>query len=194
MALADARATIDLNFKSGLGGARHIETVELWIQYCSECGECEHRKIGGDSKPADVLTKPMFRGILMRHVGRLGCHLVQSVVTQDGGGHVAQHRSRVTLHRIFFAAILHLRRPSSDRIIHHGFIAFGVQGRSTRPRLHQLMCVCVCVYRCEGVCVCTLAWDGSGVQWASAEAEAEEDKYFFAIESAVQSPQCASKA
>lgn len=76
----DAQATIGLSFRSGLGRARHIEPGVLWIQVFLGRGECEIRKVSGDNKSVDMLTKPRFRDTLYRHLDRWRCRPVQSVV------------------------------------------------------------------------------------------------------------------
>lgn len=103
MAWVDAKATIGLSCCRGLGKARHIQTVEVWIQCFSERGECELRKFGGESNPSDMLPKLGYHDALTRQCKRLGCHLAQSVgdqyrvATEQGCPHVqlVQHISLV---------------------------------------------------------------------------------------------------
>ena len=75
-AYVDAQATIGLSHRAGLGKARHIETAELWIQDALERREFELLKIPGEQNPADILTKPVPRDTMDRHLWTLGCRAV----------------------------------------------------------------------------------------------------------------------
>lgn len=70
------QATTGLSFRSGLDKARHILTMELWIQGLLERGECEHWKVGVDRNPADMSTQPVPQCVLVEHLQRSGCHPV----------------------------------------------------------------------------------------------------------------------
>lgn len=85
VAWGDAKATVGLCFRRGLGRARHIETVELWIHYVFGRGECELGKVNGERKLADLLTKPGSRDVLARHLERLGWQPVQPGNDPRGG-------------------------------------------------------------------------------------------------------------
>ncbi len=55
----DSSAAKSVASRSGLGNIRHLETKRLWIQEAVWCGRLVITKIRGDSRPADVLTKPL---------------------------------------------------------------------------------------------------------------------------------------
>ena len=68
----DASAALGLIHRQGLGKARHIETLWLWIQQAT----CEARvlmnKILGKENPADLFTKPLNREIIDGFMKTLG--------------------------------------------------------------------------------------------------------------------------
>ena len=60
----DASVAKSLASRRGLGGIRHIEVNQLWLQEKVGSGEIEIEKVKGDVNRADVLTKPKDRKAL----------------------------------------------------------------------------------------------------------------------------------
>ena len=54
----DSSAAIGMASRTGIGKVRHMETRFLWLQELVKSGRVVLKKIGGESNPADVLTKP----------------------------------------------------------------------------------------------------------------------------------------
>lgn len=83
-AFADAQATVDLSHRTGLSKARHIETLELWIQDALGMRAFELCKPGGGRNPADAFTKPVPHETMERHLAAVGYHAVPSVTHPKG--------------------------------------------------------------------------------------------------------------
>ena len=75
----DAKATIGIVTRSGLGKMRHIEVGHLWIQQAIKNGRLAVKKVLGTENIADLMTKYLDHGTVSRHMDRLGF--------QDNGSH-----------------------------------------------------------------------------------------------------------
>ena len=69
----DSSAALGFARREGLGKAKHVEIHWLWIQQESRAGRIALAKIDGRSNPADMLTKPLTRAEIDRHLEALGC-------------------------------------------------------------------------------------------------------------------------
>ena len=68
---SDANAAIGIINRNGLGKTRHIDVLLLWIQEAARAGVIRLKKIDGSLNPADMLTKPLQRKYMERHVQRV---------------------------------------------------------------------------------------------------------------------------
>ncbi len=69
---ADSSAAIGICRRSGIGKVRHLAVAQLWVQDLVRSGECRLHKVLGTENPADLMTKPLARGEIDGHIGRLG--------------------------------------------------------------------------------------------------------------------------
>ena len=74
----DASATLGIIQRQGLGKLRHIRTQYLWIQDRIRGGDLQAKKVPGTENPADMLTKHVSAGDLVRHAENLGVSLHSS--------------------------------------------------------------------------------------------------------------------
>ena len=65
---ADASAALGIINRTGIGKIRHLETQHLWIQEVRSRKGFDFKKIGGESNPADLLTKALNSELINRHV------------------------------------------------------------------------------------------------------------------------------
>ena len=68
----DAKATIGMLSRKGLGSAKHIEASYLWIQDKIRTKTVELGKIDTRSNPADMMTKHLDWIKTEKHTARLG--------------------------------------------------------------------------------------------------------------------------
>ena len=65
---SDASATIAISQRGGPGKLRNIQTQYLWIHERVSHKELDLAKAHGASNPADMLTKPLAREVLSKHM------------------------------------------------------------------------------------------------------------------------------
>jgi hypothetical protein len=69
---ADSSAAIGICRRSGIGKVRHLAVAQLWVQDLVRSQACRLFKVLGTENPADLLTKPLSRPEIDKHLGRLG--------------------------------------------------------------------------------------------------------------------------
>ena len=69
---SDAVAAIGIVKRQGLGRIRHLAVGDLWVQQRSQRGEVEYTKVKGQANTSDMLTKPVERETILRHMQSLG--------------------------------------------------------------------------------------------------------------------------
>ena len=75
---SDASAAIGIAHRQGLGKTRHIEVQYFWIQKEIEEGKLIVTKVGTDSNPADLLTKPFNGDKMAGYMQMMGYRLDSS--------------------------------------------------------------------------------------------------------------------
>ena len=65
---SDAVAAIGIVKRQGLGRVRHLAVADLWVQQRSKCGQVSYQKLEGKRNTSDILTKPVERETLVRHM------------------------------------------------------------------------------------------------------------------------------
>ena len=73
----DATAGIGIASRKGAGRIRHIATPTLWLQRMVNDGTIMVSKVPGPQNPADMGTKPLDGGSLVRALERCGFRLAQ---------------------------------------------------------------------------------------------------------------------
>ena len=73
--MCDSSAAIGLSGRRGLGKAKHIATVYLWIQQCVKDGEVRIRKIDGEKNRSDLMTKYLASVRLFMLLEKMGYHV-----------------------------------------------------------------------------------------------------------------------
>ena len=68
---SDATGAIGMCRRRGLGKVRHLAVADLWIQDKVKAKDFDLVKVNGQENPADILTKPVDRGCLCKHLMRL---------------------------------------------------------------------------------------------------------------------------
>ena len=68
---SDAVAAIGIVKRQGLGRVRHLAVADLWVQQRSKKGEVAYSKLDGKRNTSDMLTKPVERETLVRHMQAL---------------------------------------------------------------------------------------------------------------------------
>ena len=66
----DSSAAKAMASRSGLGKTRHIEVRYLWVQEVARRKYVQIRKIAGTSNISDILTKPLGRCDMTKHLSR----------------------------------------------------------------------------------------------------------------------------
>ena len=69
---ADSSAAIGICRRSGIGKVRHFAVAQLWVQDLVRSRACRLFKVLGTENPADLLTKPLSRPEIDKHLGSLG--------------------------------------------------------------------------------------------------------------------------
>jgi hypothetical protein len=69
---SDASAAIGMVNREGLGKVRHLAVADLWVQAKRSTGEIAFEKVGGESNPADMLTKGVNGEKISRYSAWLG--------------------------------------------------------------------------------------------------------------------------
>ena len=70
--MVDAKATIGMVARKGLGSVKHIEASSLWIQDHVRQKKLTLGKVDTLETPADMLTKNLVNKKLNKHAARLG--------------------------------------------------------------------------------------------------------------------------
>ena len=70
--MTDATAAIGIARRRGLGKVRHLATADLWIQDRIRKKDFSLDKVLGSENPSDMLTKHVDRGLLHKHMSKLG--------------------------------------------------------------------------------------------------------------------------
>ena len=72
--MTNATAAIGIARRRGLGKVRHLAAADLWIQdrICKKDFSLD--KVLGSENPSDMLTKHVDRGLLHKHMNKLGLH------------------------------------------------------------------------------------------------------------------------
>lgn len=130
----DAQAKIGLRCRSGLRRARHIETVELSIRLFLERGECELKKVVGDSNPAGMIVKTIWLV-----VQRDESVILYSRSATGGGGQDAQHTSPVTQCTVFFSCV-----PCAPQTASQGNARRADAQRGSRIDIRVMQCLRLC--------------------------------------------------
>ena len=68
---SDAVAAIGIVKRQGLGRVRHLAVADLWVQQRSKSGEVSYQKLEGKRNTSDILTKPVEKETLVRHMQAL---------------------------------------------------------------------------------------------------------------------------
>ena len=68
----DASAAIGVMQRRGNGKMRHVKVGDLWVQEKIEDGEIKLRKVGGESNPADLMTKHLNGTKIEKHMETIG--------------------------------------------------------------------------------------------------------------------------
>ena len=63
---ADSAAAIGICRRSGIGRVRHLAVGQLWVQERIRKGDFYLHKVPGEENPADLLTKHLDQGRIMR--------------------------------------------------------------------------------------------------------------------------------
>ena len=58
--------------RQGLGRIRHLAVADLWIQQKSKDGSVAYQKLEGSKNCSDILTKPVEKEVLDRHMEQMG--------------------------------------------------------------------------------------------------------------------------
>ena len=69
---SDAVAAIGIVERQGLGRVRHLAVGDLWVQQRAKEKEVSYVKLDGKANTSDMLTKPVEREIINRHMEALG--------------------------------------------------------------------------------------------------------------------------
>ena len=74
---SDAVAAIGIVKRQGLGRVRHLAVADLWVQQRAKDGEVHYRKLAGKVNTSDMMTKPVEREIISRHMQSLGLRFME---------------------------------------------------------------------------------------------------------------------
>ena len=69
---SDAVAAIGIAKRRGIGHIRHLSVTDLWIQEKIRCGALQLLKVHGPDNPADLFTKYVTSGDIIKHMNKLG--------------------------------------------------------------------------------------------------------------------------
>ncbi len=73
----DSSAARGISNRIGLGKMRHMSVQYLWIQEKVKNGDIEVFKINTFENPADVLTKPVTEGNMLKALAVMGAYFVE---------------------------------------------------------------------------------------------------------------------
>ena len=100
---SDATAAIGIARRRGMGRIRHIDCTDLWCQEKFNSGQAKLHNILGTENPADILTKHVDRGTLLKMLGMVGVKFLdgRSAIAPktEGINSVSTRRGRRDLHR-----------------------------------------------------------------------------------------------
>ena len=71
---SDAVAAIGIVKRQGLGRVRHLAVADLWVQQRAKNGEVHYMKLDGKDNTSDMLTKPVEREVISKHMQSLGLY------------------------------------------------------------------------------------------------------------------------
>ena len=74
---ADSSAAIGICQGSGVGRVRHLDVAQLWAQEKVKAEELGLHKCLGILNPADILTKPVARADIDKHMPTYGVHTIE---------------------------------------------------------------------------------------------------------------------
>ena len=74
----DSTAAKSFASRRGVGRMRHIETRALWLQEAVNRKEVLLKKVPGEENPADLMTKYLPAGEILRHVRTLSIALLRT--------------------------------------------------------------------------------------------------------------------
>ena len=69
--LIDAKATMGIINRQGLGKVRHIEVQDLWLQGAIKDKRMKLSKVPGEENMADLMTKPLAAEVIRKHLSGL---------------------------------------------------------------------------------------------------------------------------
>ena len=69
---SDAVAAIGIVKRQGLGRVRHLAVADLWVQQRAKNKEVHYMKLDGKTNTSDMLTKPVDREVILKHMQSLG--------------------------------------------------------------------------------------------------------------------------
>ena len=69
---SDAIVAIGIVKRQGLGRVRHLAVADLWVQQRAKQGEVLYKKLDGKRNTSDMLTKPVEKEVIDRHMQSLG--------------------------------------------------------------------------------------------------------------------------
>ena len=72
----DAKATIGMVSRKGVGSVKHIQASELWVQDAVRRGVIGIRKVDTKLNPADLMTKHLDKATRERHLPTLQMHCI----------------------------------------------------------------------------------------------------------------------
>ena len=75
----DAKATMGMVARTGLGKMRHLAVAELWLQDAVRTGRVKIRKVSGKENTADMLTKHIGREDIEKYMKELNCNAVEYI-------------------------------------------------------------------------------------------------------------------
>ena len=75
--LVDAKATIGMVSRSGLGKLRHVEVGHLWIQEAVKNKRLRVKKVLGTENAADLMTKYLDKATIDKHMTKMGFEFYQ---------------------------------------------------------------------------------------------------------------------
>ena len=65
--MVDSNAALGVVHRKGAGKLRHVRVGMLWVQGLEDEGGAKFKKVGGESNPADLMTKAVNGTTLERH-------------------------------------------------------------------------------------------------------------------------------
>ena len=69
----DAKATIGMVNRLGLGKIRHLHTADLWVQEQTRSERVILEKVAGADNPADIFTKYLDHTIMSKALATMNC-------------------------------------------------------------------------------------------------------------------------